>query len=447
MLKYSDLHKYQLNCIDFHYKHPKCALFLDMGLGKTTTSLTCIKRGLDEAYIVKALIIAPLRVANTVWKQECAKWEHLKDLNIEICTGSVSERNKAIAKNPDILVINRENLTWLVEHHKWIWDCVVIDESSSFKSIKARRFKSMRKILKYVDQLILLTGTPSPNGLLDLWPQMFLLDQGERLGKTITNYRRRFFKQTGFMGYQYKPLSDSQEKIQELISDITVSMSAEDYLELPDKIMLTEAIDMPQLVQTKYDEFEKEFLFELDQDVQIESPSAATLANKLLQICNGAIYDEEGKTHILHDAKIQCVKDVIENNPGENFFIAYNYKSDLKRLQEAFPEAVTLSKEGTELKEWNKGNIKILLAHPASAGHGLNAQYGGSCIIWFGLTWSLELYQQFNARLHRQGQTKPVKIVHCVVKNAIDQKVMRALTSKAKTQDELLEYLKFELKK
>lgn len=444
-LSRTDLHRYQVCAVDFIHQRRKCALFLDMGLGKTTTTLTAISDFLDDFLIQKVLIVAPLRVANTVWKQEAKKWSHLSHLSMVICTGSEQERVRAINSNADVYIINRENIPWLIDNFKWKFDMVVIDESSSFKSMKSKRFKSLKKVTKYIKSMVLLTGTPSPNGLMDLWSQIYLIDSGERLGRTITNFRQRFFKPSGYMGYGYKANPDAEDKIKSLIKDVCITMSASDYLELPDRIDLNEYAILPDKARKQYEEFEKEFLLTLDEDTDIEAPSSATLVNKLLQMCNGAVYDADGKIHEIHDVKIQSMKEIIEDNPDENFLVAYNFKSDLTRLKKAFPKAVVLSKSGEELEEWNKGKIKMLLAHPASAGHGLNAQYGGSAIIWFGLNWSLELYQQFNARLHRQGQTKPVRIIHIVAKNGIDEKVLMALRSKAKTQDELLQYLKYQL--
>lgn len=445
MLSRKNLHHYQTSAVEFAHSQPKCGLFLDMGLGKTTTSLTIASDFLDNFFINRVLIIAPLRVANTVWKQEAEKWEHLKHLNVDICTGPTQQRISALNSDADIHVINRENVLWLAENVKWKWDMVIVDESSSFKSMKSKRFKALKKMTKHIKSILLLTGTPSPNGLMDLWSQLYLIDNGERLGRTITNYRQRFFKPSGYMGYGYKANPDADGKIKSLIKDVCITMSAEDYLELPDRVDLNEYVTLPKDAIKQYEELEKEFLLSLEDGIDIEAPSSGGLVNKLLQMCNGSIYDEDGKAHEIHDAKLQSMKEIIEDNPNENFLVAYNFKSDLVRLQKAFPDSVLLSKSGDELKEWNKGNIKMLLAHPASAGHGLNAQYGGSAIIWFGLNWSLELYQQFNARLHRQGQTKPVRIIHIVAKNCIDEKVLMALRSKAKTQDELLQYLKYQL--
>jgi len=413
-----------------------------MGAGKTTTSLTAACDLLDDLYVNNVLVIAPLRVANTVWKQEAAQWEHLHHLNIKICTGDVVDRTRALATKADIHVINRENIPWLIENIKWKWDMVIIDESSSFKAYKSKRFLTMVKVIKHIKSIVLLTGTPIPNGLADLWPQVYLIDSGERLGRNITMYRNRFFKKA-YKGFGYVPLHDSDAKIKELIKDICVTMEVKNTVE---RIDIYEYIEMPPKFKHQYKEFEKEFLLSLENETDIEAPTAAVLSGKLLQMCNGSIYDAEGNSHELHDLKLKVMREIVDDNGGENFLVAYNYKSDLVRLKKAFPEGVTLSKSGEEVDQWNKRKIKMMFVHPASGGHGLNIQHGGSIIIWFGLNWSLELYQQLNARLYRQGQKDNVRVIHIVMKGGLDEKVLQALKSKAKTQDELIAYLKFMLK-
>ena len=444
MLKRENLHHYQNSALDVVLNKKKCALFLDMGLGKTTTTLTAIHDLYYNFSVERILIIAPLKVANNVWHKEAQKWEHLQELDIAIATGSVNERLSAINSNKTITLINKENVPWLIEKCKWKWDMVVIDESSSFKSARAKRFRALKKVMKYIRSIVLLSGTPSPNGMMDLWSQMYLIDQGERLGRTITNYRQRFFVPDGYMGYNYKLKPGAKEQIMELIKDVCVTMTAEDYLELPECINVNEFIELPDKAKQQYKELEKEFIISLD-DIDIESPSKAALGNKLLQICNGSVYDSEKNVHEIHNEKIERLKEIIEDNPGENFLVAYNYKHDLEKLQKAFPKAVKLETAKQE-DDWNKGKIKILLAHPASAGHGLNLQYGGNVIIWYGLTWNLEYYQQFNKRLHRQGQKNIVRNIHLIAKGCLDEKVLFfALSSKAKTQKDLIDYLKHEL--
>ena len=441
MLKRENLHHYQNSALDVVLNKKKCALFLDMGLGKTATTLTAIHDLYYNFSVERILIIAPLKVANNVWHKEAQKWEHLQELNIAIATGSVNERLSAINSNKTITLINKENVPWLIEKCKWKWDMVVIDESSSFKSARAKRFRALKKVMKYIRSIVLLSGTPSPNGMMDLWSQMYLIDQGERLGRTITNYRQRFFVPDGYMGYNYKLKPGAKEQIMELIKDVCVTMTAEDYLELPECINVNEFIELPDKAKQQYKELEKEFIISLD-DIDIESPSKAPLGNKLLQMCNGSIYDSEKNVHEIHNEKIERLKEIIEDNPGENFLVAYNYKHDLEKLQKAFPKAVKLETAKQE-DDWNKGKIKILLAHPASAGHGLNLQYGGNIIVWYGLTWNLEYYQQFNKRLHRQGQKNIVRNIHLITKNCLDEKVLFfALSNKAKTQKDLVDYLK-----
>ena len=443
MLTKSQMHDYQHRSVNFILDNKKVALLLDMGLGKTVSSLTAIADLIDSMSVNKVLIIAPLRVANTVWHTEAKNWEHTKHLKINICTGSEKNRQSKLHSSADIYIINRENVEWLVNLYgkKWPFDCVIIDESSSFKSPSARRFKALKKTIAKTEYCVLLTGTPSPNGLLDLWSQYYLLDAGERLGRTMTAYKQRFFE-TDFMGYKFEPRKNASNNIYDLVKNITLSMDAADYLTLPSRIDSSLVVELPVKLKKQYDELEKEFIAQID-DNEIVALSAATLANKLLQFCNGAIYTDEHKNYSeLHKSKLDALADIVDDNNGENILVAYNYKTDLIRLQKKFPDAVVMDKEGLAVDKWNRGEIKMLLAHPASAGHGLNLQRGGSLIVWFGLNWSLELYQQFNARLHRQGQDKPVRIIHIVVKDCIDEKVMKAIAGKALTQSDLLNALK-----
>lgn len=437
------LHAYQERGVQFIKDTNKCALFIDLGMGKTLTTLTAISDLSDSLDIGKVLVIAPLRVANTTWHKELKNWEHTKHLTYSICTGSEKNRLQGLMKDADVYIINRENVKWLVDYYKksWPFDMVVIDESSSFKSSKSQRWKALRKVLPYTERMVQLTGTPAPNGLMDLYAQVYLLDTGERLGRNMTAYKSRFFE-SDFMGYKYMPREGSENKIYSLIDDLVMTMRAEDYLQLPDRIDLVQSVALPPKLKGQYDVLEKEFIAEIE-DTELAVFNAAALANKLLQFSNGAAYTDEHKNWVeLHNGKLDTLKDIVEDNSGENILVAYNYKTDLERLQKAFPDAVVLDKEGAAVEKWNNGEIKMLLAHPASAGHGLNLQHGGSMIVWFGLNWSLELYQQFNGRLHRQGQAKPVRIIHLVAEGCIDEKVMKAIEAKAKTQDELLDYLK-----
>lgn len=440
MLKREDFHEYQDKAVRFVKDTGKCGLFLEMGLGKTAIALTAASDYISMGIINKVLIVAPLRVANSVWKQEAEKWEHLEHLNIEICTGSLAKRKKALARDADIYVINRENLVWLVENQHPKFEMTIIDESSSFKSAKTKRFKACKKLIKYQKSVVLLSGTPAPESLLDLWSQIYLIDEGERLGKSIFGYRDYFFVPRGYRGYVWEPKEASEQQIKNRIKDICLSMQSEDYIKLPEKIEMEEKVKLPDKAKKQYREIEKEFVLSIDEQ-DIEVSSSVVLANKLLQISNGTIYDNEHKTILLHDAKIDALKEIVEENQGENFLIAYNFKADLLRLSDAFPDAKIL-KSDADVVEWNQGKIPILLAHPQSSAYGLNLQSGGSVVVWFGLCWSLELYQQFNARIHRQGQEKPVRIIHVVAEDCIDERVMSALKSKAKNQHQLMTHLK-----
>ena len=443
MLTRSDLHEYQTRAIDFIKSRKRCMLLLDMGMGKTTSSLTAASDLLDGCAVERVLVIAPLRVANSVWAQECDKWGHLRHLTISVCTGSERKRLAALQRTADVYTINRENVPWLVEHYgkRWPFDAVVIDESSSFKNNSAQRWKSLKRILPDTEYMVLLTGTPSPNSLLDLWPQMYLVDFGQRLGRTMTGFKQRFFDQD-YMGYRWTIKPGAADTIHGLISDVCLSMSAADYLELPQRIDLTEFVELPPKVATAYQRFESELLATLPDGEEVEAMNAATLANKLLQWCNGATYtDDQGNWSEVHSAKLDALAELVELN-DEPMLVAYNYKTDLARIKARFPEAVALDKNQQTIDDWNAGKIKMLLAHPASAGHGLNLQGGGSLCVWFGLNWSLELYLQFNARLHRQGQTKPVRIVHIVAQGCIDERVLTVLADKDATQSSLLRALK-----
>ena len=443
MLSRDDLHAYQRKAIDFALRERRCMLALDMGLGKTASTLTVISDMLDGFTANKVLVVAPLRVANSVWRQETRLWEHLKHLRISVCTGSEKARRGALALDADVYVINRENMPWLVENYgaKWAFDVVVIDESSSFKNASSKRFKALRKMLPHIDAMILLTGTPSPNGLLDLWAQMYLIDYGERLGRTLTGYKQRFFE-ADYFGRKFDLRPGSADKLHGLLSDKIVHMNADDYLDMPARIDLTVGVDLPPEVMSNYLDFERTMLAEIDGE-EVEATTAAVLANKLLQYANGALYtNAAGSWAEAHGAKLDALAEIVEDNPGETMWVAYNYKSDLERLVKRFPQARVLDKKQETIDAWNRGEIPMLLAHPASAGHGLNLQNGGALCVWFGLNWSLEYYQQFNARLHRQGQTRPVRIAHIVSNNTIDQRVLGVLQNKNATQKSLLDALK-----
>jgi len=440
VLNKSDLHEYQHKGVKHILEHKNSALFLDMGLGKTITTLTAIEE-LIYKDVEKVLIIAPLRVCNAVWVQEAENWEHTTYMTFTNLSGGKANMLKGLKESSDIYLINRENVKALIEttKGKWDFDMVVIDESSSFKSYSSQRFKALKKVLHLIDKMVLLTGTPSPNGYMDLWSQIYLLDRGERLGKNITAFRNRYFTKD-FMGWSYEINPYAPAKIQSLIKDVAISMSSEDYLELPDFIPTVLENKLSGKLLKQYKEFEKEMLLDLDGEL-ITAMSAATLSNKLLQFCSGNIYGEDGQIHHFHELKLDTLQEIIDSSPDENLLVGYNYKHELTALKKKFPDAVVLDKEGKAVEQWNRGEIKLLLAHPASAGHGLNLQKGGKTLIWYGFTWSLELYQQFNKRLHRQGQKDNVRCIHITVGD-IEYKLMKTLSQKDATQQQLLDNLK-----
>lgn len=443
MRSQSDMHEYQHQVVNFIKTEKRCLLGISMGCGKTVSTLTAISDLSDSFIIRKTLVIAPLRVANSVWKQEVANWEHLKHLKVSVCTGSESQRLQALMVTADIYVINRENTEWIVKSRKkWDFDCVVIDESDSFKNHASKRFKALRTILPDTTHTILLSGTPAPNGLGDLWAQMYVIDFGERLGRTVTAFRQRFFEQDYF-GHTYTLRAGADTKIHDLVADKVLSMRAEDYLELPERVYLNEVVDLPVKVLAEYQRFEKNLFAELPDGEEIEAVSAAVLANKLLQWGNGAAYtDEHHNWSELHTAKLDALEEIVAANEGENILVAYNYKHDLERLKARFPQGVVLDKNPQVIEQWNVGQIKLMFAHPQSAGHGINLQNGGCISVWFGMCWSLGHYLQFNARLHRQGQGRPVRIIHIVARDTIDERVLAVLGEKDAVQNDLLNALK-----
>lgn len=453
MLNRSNLHDYQVRGVNHIIDNEYCALFLDMGLGKTVTTLTAIKELLDNCIISNALVIAPKKVTQVTWSGEIKNWEHLQGLTISVIDGTAKQRREAMAAKADIYAVSRDNIVWLVLEHggvKLPYDMVVIDELSSFKNHASKRFRAMRKVRKFIPRVVGLTGTPAPNGLIDLFAQMYLIDEGQRLGKTVTEYRDRFFrpgKRNGDIVYTYElkaPQGETKQQISDLISDITISMTAEDYLKMPDKIMLYDYVDLAPKVLAMYRDFEKEQILELiNSDEPISAASAAALSNKLQQFANGAIYDAERNIKDLHDEKLDKLDEIVEAANGEPVLIAYSYKHDLERIMQKLKAYKPVKLEKPEhIADWNAGKIPVLVTHPASAGHGLNLQKGGRNIVWFGNTWSLELYQQFNARLYRQGQGKPVTIHHIVTRGTIDEKIIKSLDGKHETQDGLMESIK-----
>ncbi|OED35029.1 hypothetical protein AB832_06580 [Flavobacteriaceae bacterium (ex Bugula neritina AB1)] len=438
------MHEYQLFAYNHIVNKKHSALFLDMGLGKTIITLTAIAELRSFKLIEKVLIICPLRVANTVWQQEAKKWFHTSDINVVICTGSKANREKKIKQEADVYLVNRENTNWIVEQieKKVIsFDMIVIDESTSFKNYNSKRFLALKKILKDIEYRVILTGTPSPNGYMDLWSQMYIVDRGERLGKYITYYRNDYFTRSPYCVHVYNIKPYAQEVINNLISDVTISLQARDFLDMPEKITIDYKVDLDNKAYRTYYEIQEDFFTELG-DNQIMTPNVLTQLNKLLQCCNGNIYNDDGDTIPLHTNKLDALAEIIEDNPNENILLAYRYTSDLNDIKKRFKEAVVLSKSAKELDAWNRGEIKLLVAHPASAGHGLNAQHGGSIVVWYGLDYSLELYQQFNGRLYRQGQKNTVRIVHLVAEDTLELSILEVLQSKDMTQQSLLDHLR-----
>lgn len=448
-------HDYQKYAIAFIENHPVSAVLLDMGLGKTSITLTAINDLLFDSFLVhKVLIIAPLRVARTTWTAEVDKWNHLQNLICSVAVGTESERRNALLKRADIYIINRENIGWLVEESGVLfdYDMIVIDELSSFKNHKAKRFKSLMKVRPTVNRIVGLTGTPAGNGLMDLWAEFRLLDMGQRLGRFISRYRDKFFipdKRNGQIVYSYKPLPNAEEAIYEAISDITISMKAADHLNMPELISTDYLVDMDDKERKIYESFKKNLVIELSSDKELTALNAATLSGKLSQMANGAVYDEAGECCRIHDRKMDALEDLIESANGKPVLVAYWFRHDLIRIMERLKKAgvyFCVISSDQSIKDWNNGKIAVGLIHPASAGHGLNLQNGGSILVWFGLTWSLELYQQTNARLWRQGQKSgTVVITHIVTRGTVDEQIVKALQKKELTQAALIEAVKANL--
>lgn len=450
-MKYNP-HKYQSYATDFIISHPIAAVFLEMGLGKSIITLTAITKLKAEDAICKVLVIAPLRVARDTWPSEIAKWDHLKNLDYAVAVGTETERKAAIRKDATVTIINRENVDWLINRSglPFDFDMVVIDELSSFKSYGAKRFKALLKVRPFIKRIVGLTGTPSSNGLMDLWAEFRVLDFGKRLGRYITRYRLSYFepdKRNAQMVFSYKPLPDAEKQIYEKISDITISMKSVDYLDMPECIINEVPVYMSSSEQSVYDDLREDMVAKLKDDV-IDAANAAVLSGKLLQMANGAVYDEEGFSHHIHDRKLDALEDLIEGANGKPVLVAYWFKHDLEqietRLKSLHIPYARLDKPDS-IKRWNSGEVPVMLIHPASAGHGLNLQAGGSTLIWFGLTWSLELYQQTNARLWRQGQKETVVLHHIICKDTIDEDVMAALKRKEKVQSDLINAVKANL--
>lgn len=458
MLKESNLHDYQRACVKHIIDHPFCGVFLEMGLGKTVSTLTAINYLMyDYLEISSVLVIATKRVVESVWQEEAQNWEHLQNLTFSKIMGSKKQRLEALHRSADVYLISRDNVAWLCALYgggKLPFDMVVIDELSSFKSYKSIRFKALRGARPYLKRLVGLTGTPAPNGLIDLWPQIYLMDRGERLEKTITRYRERYFRpgrSNGNVVYSYSPLQGSEEAIHNKISDICISMKSKDYLDMPPEVDNFVRLKMLPELEKKYKDFERDRVLDLfspKEDDVISVVNAAALSNKLLQFANGAIYDEDKTVHSIHDIKLDALKEIIEDANGQPVLVAWTYQFDrdriMKYLKKYRPRELVNAKD---IKDWNEGRVQVMLAHPASAGHGLNLQAGGHIVVWFGLTWSLELYQQFNARLYRQGQKNSVIINHLILSGTHDEDVINALRRKNSTQSALMDSIKAKIEK
>lgn len=442
-------HNYQSYAIDYIETHPIAAVLLDMGLGKTVISLTAIADLLFDSFEAhRILVVAPLRVARDTWPAEISKWQHLKHLTYAVAVGTVKERKAALSAGADITIINRENLGWLIDSsgYEFDYDMVIIDELSSFKNHKSKRFQSLMKVRPKVKRIIGLTGTPSSNGLMDLWAEFKLLDFGERLGRFITHYRNNYFipdKRNGEIIYSYKPMPYAEDAIYRKISDITISMKSTDHLQMPELITSQYEVQLSEDEEQRYEELKADFILELPEG-EITAANAASLTGKLSQLANGAIYDDEGNIVEFHDRKLGALEDIIESANGKPLLVAYWFKHDLQRIKKRFD--VREIKTSKDIIDWNNGDIPVAVIHPASAGHGLNLQAGGSTLIWFGLTWSLELYQQTNARLWRQGQSSgTVVIEHIITKGTIDERILKALSLKEVSQNALIDAVKANL--
>ncbi len=449
-MKYSP-HDYQRYAAEFIITHPISALLLDMGLGKTSITLTAINDLLFDSFEVhKVLVVAPLRVARDTWSAEIEKWEHLKNLRYSVVVGTAQERISALHVPADIYIINRENIQWLVEESglPFDFDMAVIDELSSFKNHLSKRFRAFMKVRPKLKRIVGLTGTPAGNGLMDLFAEFKLLDMGERLGRLIGQYRNAYFqpdKRNGMVIYSYKPLPDAEQQIYDKISDITISMKATDHLKIAELISAEYTIQLSEKEKEKYDHLKKDLILSTE-DNEVTAANAASLSNKLSQMANGAVYSDDESVIQVHDRKLDALEDIIESMNGKPLLVAYWFKHDLERIRKRFE--IREIKSSEDISDWNSGKIPVALIHPASAGHGLNLQSGGSTLVWFGLTWSLELYQQTNARLWRQGQTADTVVIqHIIAKGTIDEQIMKALKTKDTTQAALITAVKAEVHK
>ena len=440
-------HEYQKYAIDFIENHEIAAVLLSMGLGKTAITLTALNDLLFDSFeISRVLLIAPLRVATLTWPQEIAKWEHLKDIRYSVAVGTEKERLLAFQASADIYIINRENVAWLVEKTDFTYDTIVIDELSSFKNWQSKRFKALMKVRPLAKRAIGLTGTPSSNGLMDLFAEFKVLDMGKRLGRYITRYREAYFmpeKKNGQVVFSYVPQPGAEEQIYEKISDITISMKAADHLPMPELVESEYTVQMDKTEREIYSEMCDQLTIQM-KDEEVTAANAGVLSGKLCQMANGAVYTDGGGVLHIHDRKLDALEDIIESMNGKPLLVAYWFKHDAERIEQRF-STVRLDNDAA-ISRWNKGEIPLALIHPASAGHGLNLQSGGSTLVWFGITWSLELYQQTVARLYRQGQTSETVVVqHIITQGTIDRRILNALKQKDKTQAALIEAVKAEV--
>ena len=471
MLEITDLFNHQSVARKYANERPYCALMMGLGLGKTISALTSARDQIALGEVKKVLVVAPLRVANTVWEKEGMDWLHTSGLTFSVCTGSARYRKQAVRKNVDVYVINLENLVWLIKTYNksWKWDMVILDESSAFKSQSSKRFAYMSRVCSDVPskgwknpvkRMIQLTATPATNGLLGLWSQMYLLDNGKRLGKSFRQYRLRFFDEyvpedkdgnKNYHAVKYKPIDGAKEKIFDLISDVCLVMRSEDYIDVEAPIYNMIPVDMPEDCIADYKKMQREFILNYENGDEIVAPNSGALSNKLMQFSNGAVYTGETPDkpmknrpyRVLHNAKIDALVELCEAAEGsQTMLIVYWFKSDLERIKKAIPNVVEMDKKGSVVADWNAGKIERLVIHPMSAGHGLNLQHGGSTMVFFSLLWSLELYLQTIGRVYRTGQKNPVTINHIATNNSMDQKILKALHSNAETQDEMMEYLK-----
>lgn len=443
---------YQAFAIDKIIDNKRFGLFLDMGLGKTVSTLTAIEQlKYDYLDVDKVLVIAPKRVAEDTWAQEVDKWTHLTHLDVSLVLGTPKQREQALEKNADIYVTNKENTKWICERFKkdWPFDMVVIDELSTFKNSDSQRFKILKKKWPLFDRFVGLTGTPAPKNIMDLWAQIYLIDGGERLGKFKTHFRQRYFYPTHKVAehtFNWELKDGAKDEIYKMISDVTVSMESKDYLKMPERVDTVKEAKLSKKERALYDELEQNMVIEndIDDDKDIVALNSASLSNKLLQMSNGAVYADDGSITHIHDKKLEMLDEIVEESQGQPILVMYNYKHDKERLLERYSFAETLDSDNY-MERWNNGEIQMLITHPASAGHGLNLQYGGSIMVWFGLTWNLEYYEQANARLYRQGQKKTTVIHHLLTENSIDQKVYESLKNKKLGQNELMNAVKARL--